>query len=253
MGVHLAPYSQPHPPPFCLLPNSGQGMGSGPGSKAHLVSSGIPGGLGALGPTGPPATVDGSAPWPREALAGGAGPLTGAGLVSSALAGLAAGEEGRERVLRLGPCDGRSSPPYPSLGLTCLLGLYSALLLLLTECPQLPRGIWGIWGAKGQPKAGPCRTPSPQLEHRAYLRNAPASGHRPGLREETGPQMQRKRKRENHKDRQKKSLNKHKGGMRKLVTAHEGGWWGVASRACSPFWPSCLRAGGDLGQAPSRG
>lgn len=202
----MAPYSQPHPPPFCLLPNSGQGMGSGPGSKAHLVSSGIPGGLGALGPTGPPATVDGSAPWPREALAGGAGPLTGAGLVSSALAGLAAGEEGRERVLRPGPCDGRSSPPYPSLGLTCLLGLYSALLLLLTECPQLPRGIWGIWGAKGQPKAGPCRsdplppTRAPGLpEERPSLRAPPRPARRDrptdaGKKKEREPQGQTEKK-----------------------------------------------------------
>lgn len=44
-----------------------------------------------MGPTWPPATGAGSDPWPRQALAGGAGALTGAGLVSSALEGLAAG------------------------------------------------------------------------------------------------------------------------------------------------------------------
>lgn len=64
--------------------------GAGADSKAHLVSGRVPGGLEALSPTWPPATVAGSEPWPREALAGGAGALTGAGLVSSALEGLAA-------------------------------------------------------------------------------------------------------------------------------------------------------------------
>lgn len=47
-------------------------------------------------PTWPPATVALSDPWPWEVLAGGAGALTGAGLVFSTLEGLAAGEEGRE-------------------------------------------------------------------------------------------------------------------------------------------------------------
>lgn len=78
------------------LSNGGAGDGGGAHSKAHLFSGRVPGGLGALSPTWPPATVAGSGPWPREALAGGAGALTGPGLVSSALEGLAAAEEGRE-------------------------------------------------------------------------------------------------------------------------------------------------------------
>ena len=57
-------------------------------------------------------------------------------------------------MLRLGTWDWKSqSPPprarpNPSLGLTCLPGLQSALFLLLTECLQLPRGLWG-WGVGG--------------------------------------------------------------------------------------------------------
>lgn len=49
-----------------------------------------------MGPTWPPATAACSDPWPREALVGGTGALTGAGLVSSVLEGLAAGEGGSE-------------------------------------------------------------------------------------------------------------------------------------------------------------
>lgn len=52
------------------------------------------------------------------------------------------------------------SPHNPCLGLTCLLGLNSALLLLLTKCLQLPRGIWG-WGFGGgrvSPGKGPAGT-----------------------------------------------------------------------------------------------
>lgn len=78
------------------LSNSRAGDGGGAHSKAHLSSGGVPRGLGALSPTWPPATVAGSGPWPQEALAAGSGALTGVGLVSSALEGLAAGEEGRE-------------------------------------------------------------------------------------------------------------------------------------------------------------
>lgn len=77
------------------------------------------------------------------------------------------------------------SPHNPCLGLTCLLGLNSALLLLLTKCLQLPRGIWGwgFGGGQGQPREGSCRyDPLPQLECWAYLET---SGHRPGLGEET--------------------------------------------------------------------
>lgn len=102
-----------------------------------------------MSPTWPPATVAGSEPWPREALAGGAEALTGAGLVSSALEGLAAtgrrkGEDAE--AWDLGPEVTAPPPrayPNPSLGLTCLPGLQSALLLLLTKCLQLPRGLWG--------------------------------------------------------------------------------------------------------------
>lgn len=86
------------------LPNW-SGHRGGAGSKAHLVSSGVPGGLGASGPTWPPTTVAGSDPWPREALAGGAGTLTGAGPASAVLGGLAAGEEGRRAMLRPRPHD----------------------------------------------------------------------------------------------------------------------------------------------------
>lgn len=60
----------------------------------YLVSGGGCGGLGVSGPTWPPAVAADSDPWPREALAGGAGALTGAGLVSSVLEDLAAGGEG---------------------------------------------------------------------------------------------------------------------------------------------------------------
>ena len=76
---------------MCNFLRVDRGGEAGADSKAHLVSGGVPGGLGALGPTWPPATGAGSDPWPRQALAGGAGALTGAGLVSSALEGLAAG------------------------------------------------------------------------------------------------------------------------------------------------------------------
>lgn len=62
----------------------------------YLVSGGGCGGLGVSGPTWPPAVAADSDPWPREALAGGAGALTGAGLVSSVLEDLAAGGEGRD-------------------------------------------------------------------------------------------------------------------------------------------------------------
>lgn len=61
----------------------------------YLVSGGDGGGLGVSGPTWPPAIAAGSDPWPRKALAGGSGALTGAGLVSSALEGLAARGKGR--------------------------------------------------------------------------------------------------------------------------------------------------------------
>lgn len=58
-------------------------------------------------------------------------------------------------MLRPGPCDWRSSLhcPNPSLGLTCLPGPKSALFLLLTECLQLPRSIWG-WGIGGRSAQG---------------------------------------------------------------------------------------------------
>lgn len=87
------------------LPKSGQGMGGGASSKAYLVSGEVPGGLGASGPTWPPTIAAGSDPWPREALAGGAGALTGTGLVSLALEGLAAGEKEQKGALSPGPCD----------------------------------------------------------------------------------------------------------------------------------------------------
>lgn len=61
----------------------------------YLVSGGDCGGLGVSGPSWPPAITAGSDPWPREALAGGAGALTGAGLVSSALKDVAARGKGR--------------------------------------------------------------------------------------------------------------------------------------------------------------
>ena len=52
----------------------------------------------------------------------------------------------------------------------------------------------GALGGRVSPGKGPAGlTPSPQLECWAYLGNAPASGNCPGLREETGPQVQRKR------------------------------------------------------------
>lgn len=60
----------------------------------YLVSGGDWGGLGVSGPTWPPAVAAGSDLWPRAALAGGAGALTGAGLVSSALESLAARGKG---------------------------------------------------------------------------------------------------------------------------------------------------------------
>lgn len=124
----MAPHSQLHSPSFTWMghwkdrligggqpPNSGEGMKGGAGSKAHLVSGGVPEVLEASGPTWPPAIVAGSDPWPREALAGGAGALTGAGLVFSALEGLAAGEERKEVALRLGTCGWRSGPhPTPA-------------------------------------------------------------------------------------------------------------------------------------------
>ena len=136
------------------LLKSRRGRGAGADSKAHLVSGRVPGGLGALSPTWPPATVAGSEPWPREALAGGAGALTGAGLVSSALEGLAAagrrkGEDAEAWDLGLEvtvPLP--RARPNPSQGLTCLPGLQSALFFLLTKCLQLPRGLWG-WGVGG--------------------------------------------------------------------------------------------------------
>lgn len=61
----------------------------------YPVSGGDCGGLGVSGPTWPPAIAAGSDPWPREALAGGAGALAGAGLASSALQDLAARGKGR--------------------------------------------------------------------------------------------------------------------------------------------------------------
>lgn len=101
LGGCFGPNSQHHLPPFRLLGpwrqvgggedcSSYQGaMGGAAGSKAHLISGEVSGGLGASGPTWPPASLARSDPWPREVLAGGAGALTGAGLVSSALEGLA--------------------------------------------------------------------------------------------------------------------------------------------------------------------
>ena len=157
-----------------------------------------------MSPTWPPATVAGSEPWPREALAGGAGALTEAGLVSSALEGLAAAGRRKGEDAEAWDLGMEVTVPLPragpnlSLGLTCLPRPQSALFLLLTKCLQLPRGLWG-WDIGGTVTARKSpiglTPPFPQLECWAYLGNAPASGHCLGLGEETGPQMQRKRER----------------------------------------------------------
>lgn len=142
--------------------------GAGADSKAHLVSGRVPGGLEALSPTWPPATVAGSEPWPREALAGGAGALTGAGLVSSALEGLAAagrrkGEDAEAWDLGLEvtvpPAPG---PPQPQPGPHLPAGAAIGPLPPPHRVSSAPEGSLGVgcWG-HGQHQEGPCRSDPP--------------------------------------------------------------------------------------------